>query len=399
MKILSLYPDVPWPLDRGTHQRSYHLLRALAAEHEVEAVFLTAAQTSRPAREVFSFCHRTEFLNFQHPTWKTLFGGRLLDPLPSNVAHWVDPSVAARLGTLIAAGGYDHIHLCDLILAPYILQAGVPFSVDRSRVDLQFQWMEHRSLRLSPATRLLRWENYAKLWLFERRIARRAAFEVVCGSDDLAFLRRHVSNAATVHVVGNGVDLDFFRPDSVPDRRAERPTVLFCGAMDYNPNVDALDWYFREIHPQVRAAVPELEVLIVGKNPSIAVQAYAALPGVVVTGTVPDVRPYYRRAWAQIVPLRIGGGTRLKIPESMAMGTPVVSTPIGAQGLELRHGSDALLADSAPDFARETIRLLQDGVLRRDIASTGLLTARDRFSWKQMGRLLCHAFQPTPLVP
>jgi len=140
------------------------------------------------------------------------------------------------------------------------------------------------------------------------------------------------------------VDLDYFHPDAAPDPRAEKPTVLFCGAMDYNPNIDALRWYFGDVHERLRQLVPELRVLIVGKAPVAEVLAYGGKPGVTVTGGVPDVRPYYRRSWLQIVPLRIGGGTRLKIVESMAIGTPVVSTTIGAQGLDLRHGEDILLA-------------------------------------------------------
>src|SRR5690606_17123238 len=121
------------------------------------------------------------------------------------------------------------------------------------------------------------------------------------------------------------------------DPRAAEPAILFCGAMDYNPNIDALRWFFAEMHPAILQRVPNLKTLIVGKDPAPEVKAYSARPGVTVTGGVPDVRPYYKKAWLQIVPLRIGGGTRLKIVESLGVGTPVVSTTIGAQGLGLRH--------------------------------------------------------------
>jgi glycosyltransferase involved in cell wall biosynthesis len=169
--------------------------------------------------------------------------------------------------------------------------------------------------------------------------------------------------------------------------------------MDYSPNVDALRWWFGGIHERVAARVPGLRVLIVGKSPAPEVQAYAAHEGVIVTGTVPDVRPYYREAWAQIVPLRIGGGTRLKIPESMAMGTPVVSTTIGAQGLDLTHGSDTLLADTVETFADETVRILTDRPLREQLAERGLATATGRFSWQQRGREFCDAFIQTDAKP
>jgi glycosyltransferase involved in cell wall biosynthesis len=212
--------------------------------------------------------------------------------------------------------------------------------------------------------------------------------EVVCGPDDEVFLRARIDRDMPIKVVANGVDLDYFHPDSAPDARAEKPTVLFCGAMDYNPNIDALRWYFGEVHEKLKARVPELEVLIVGKAPVEEVKAHGKLPGVTVTGGVPDVRPYYRRSWLQIVPLRIGGGTRLKIVESMAIGTPVVSTTIGAQGLDLKHGDDILLADTAEDFASETARALQDTALRSRVEHLGLQTARERLSWPMLGQQL-----------
>jgi exopolysaccharide biosynthesis WecB/TagA/CpsF family protein len=155
--------------------------------------------------------------------------------------------------------------------------------------------------------------------------------------------------------------------------------------MDYTPNVDALRWFFGEIHERLLQRVPSLQVLIVGKSPTPEVQAYAQLPGVSVTGGVPDVRPYYRRAWLQMVPLRIGGGTRLKIVESLAIGTPVVSTTIGAQGLGLTHGANILLADTPATFADEIVSALQSPPLREHLRNKGICIAKDRFGWRSIG--------------
>ena len=162
--------------------------------------------------------------------------------------------------------------------------------------------------------------------------------------------------------------------------------------MDYNPNIDALRWYLAELHDSLCQRCPQLRLLIVGKDPTAEVRAYAARPNVTVTGAVPDVRPYYRRAWLQMVPLRIGGGTRLKIVESMAMGTPVVSTTIGAQGLSLRHDDDILLADSAEAFVRETARALRDAPLRERLTVAGLNTVRARLAWATLGAQLCRVY-------
>lgn len=240
-------------------------------------------------------------------------------------------------------------------------------------------------MNFSARTKLLRCEGYAKLWFFERAVARRAAMEIVCGPDDETFLRQYVRRDMPVSVLVNGVDLEFFNPAASNAPRSEKPSLIFCGAMDYNPNIDALRWYFQEIHDALLKQIPNLEVLVVGKQPTAEVKAYAGKPGVTVTGGVPDVRPYYRRAWMQIVPLRIGGGTRLKIVESMAMGTPVISTTIGAQGLNLRHDHDILLADTATEFLQQTACALTRVALRKNLEKHGLETVQERFSWTKIG--------------
>lgn len=395
MKILVFYPYIPYPVDRGTYQRTFHLLRALARDHEVDLLALSEKGENTEHRAVFeSFCKEVEFVSFEHTSWQKLFPDRLLNPLPSNVVHWTLPHVAEALRQRLERVRYDLVHACDLVLAQYFVHAhrDVALAVDRSRVDLQFQLMEHARMKFPFKTRLLRYENYAKLWLFERKIARRAGVEVVCGPDDETFLRRYVSRDMPIQVLANGVDLDYFTATAAPEPRDAVPTVLFCGAMDYNPNIDALRWYFGEIHDRLRQLVPELRVLVVGKAPVAEVRAHGERAGVTVTGGVPDVRPYYRRSWLQIVPLQIGGGTRLKIVESMAIGTPVVSTTIGAQGLDLRHGEDILLADTPEDFAQQTARALKDVSVRDHIERVGMTTVQERLSWPMLGRQLSEAY-------
>lgn len=395
MKLLVIYPYAPWPLDRGTYQRTFHLLKALASEHQVDFVALTEhGEGGDEKRAVFEgFCREVEFIPFVHPPWQKLFPSRLFNPLPSNVQHWQLPAVADAINRRLTPGRYDLVHLCDLVLMPYVLphRHHTPFVVDRSRVDLQFQLMEHKTLGFSARERFLRWESYAKLWRYEKILAREALLEVVCGPDDEVFLHRHVSGAAPVLVVANGVDLEYFHPAAAPDPRAAEPTVMFCGAMDYSPNVDALRWFFASIHHLLLDKCPQAKVLIVGKNPLPEVVAYGERTGVTVTGGVPDVRPYYRRSWLQMVPLRIGGGTRLKIVESLAIGTPVVSTSIGAQGLELMDGKNILFGDDPESFASCIARALTDSSLRSRMEENGIATARERFGWPGIGaRLASH---------
>ena len=391
MRLLVVYPYIPFPVDRGTYQRAFHLLRSLAKDHQVDLLALSEAGEREEQKPVFAeFCRRVAFVPFAHPQWPRLFPDRLLNPLPTTVRHWQLPHVAEAIHRFAGGRRYDLVHVCDIVMAQYFFNGlgHLPLAVDRTRVDLQFQLAQREALSSGVRQTVLDWENLAKLKRFERRVAKRAAVEVVCGPDDETFLRRSISRDVPVQVITNGVDLDYFVPGASPEPRATDPTVLFCGAMDYTPNIDALRWFLDGMHESLRRRVPNLRVLIVGKAPVAEVQAYGLLPGVTVTGGVPDVRPFYRRAWLQIVPLRIGGGTRLKIPESMAMGTPVVSTTIGAQGLGLRHGDDLLLADTPETFVEETARALSNPSLRTHLQQEGMKTVHARLSWPMLGQQL-----------
>lgn len=251
MKILVLYPYVPWPLDRGTFQRTFHLLKRIATRHEVDFVAFSEPDGSEESKkEVFEeFCQSVELLPFQHPEWQKLFPNRLFNPLPTNVQYWQQSKIASFIDQKIEQEVYDLVHLCDLVLMPYIFKHrdNVPFVVDRSRVDLQFQLMEHQNLRFSTRQKLLRYESYAKLWFYERKLAKHTLQEIVCGPDDKSFIHKYIDRVAPVLVVANGVDLEYFHPDAVDEQRDPDPTIMFCGAMDYSPNVDALKWFFGEV--------------------------------------------------------------------------------------------------------------------------------------------------------
>lgn len=390
MKLLVLYPYIPWPLDRGTYHRTYHLLRALATEHQVDLLCLTENGERMEHAPVFEqFCQKVRFAPIEHPPWAKL-ADRLLSRTPTSVQHWDTPAARSAVATMLAQGSYDAAYVCDIVMAQFFLDQhqDLPLIIDRSRVDLLFQSTQRRLMSKGFLNRLNDMEAVFKTWLFERRIAARARLQIICGPDDQTYIRQHISKTVPLHVLANGVDEDYFHPQATHTPAAEKPTVLFCGAMDYTPNIDALRWYFTDVHAALSQQVPGLQVLIVGKDPIPEIRAYAQLPGVTVTGSVPDVRPYYQSAWLQMVPLRIGGGTRLKIVESLAIGTPVVSTTIGAQGLDLQHGQDLLLADSPADFALQLARGLQDSALRQHLRQHGRSTVLQRLTWKSLGQQL-----------
>lgn len=397
MRILVVYPYAPYPIVRGTFQRTFHLLRELARHNTIDFFALDESSEAAPHTGVFSeFCARVRLQPFRHPPWPGMLGSRLLHPTPTTVRHWEDPAAHAALAEFTAGRDYDLIHFCDLVMWPYVkrLPFPCPRVMDRSRVDLMFQNDELRTLSLGAAEKFRRKENLFKLGFLERAVAKELDATVVCGPDDEVYLREHVSKVSKIMVLPNGCDPAFFNMDAHPPKPKTDPTWLFCGAMDYSPNVDGIGWYFDTVDAEVRRALPSRRVDIVGKNPAPAVRAQGKIAGVTVTGEVPDVRPHYQANWFQIVPLRIGGGTRLKIVESLSIGCPVVSTTIGAQGLELRHDEHLLLADTPAEFAAATVRMATDARLRERLRTAGRQQVLELYGWPRLAARL-NAFYKT----
>ena len=183
--------------------------------------------------------------------------------------------------------------------------------------------------------------------------------------------------------VPTGVDLEFFEK---PEASTCSHDLVFVGSMDWMPNIDGIRWFISDVLPLIRARKPGCSLAVVGRKPPPEILAEAKDDLISITGTVPDVRPYLWNSAVSIVPLRVGGGTRLKIFEAMAAGTPVLSTTIGAEGLPVRHGETIRIADSAEAFARECLALLDDREAAKAMAERALDLIRARFSWNQVSR-------------
>jgi glycosyltransferase involved in cell wall biosynthesis len=202
---------------------------------------------------------------------------------------------------------------------------------------------------------------------------------------DAEWIRKSGSRAA-VEVIENGVDLDFFTNHETADVKEDY--LVFTGSMDWRPNQDAAEFFVREIFPLLRAARPAIEAVFVGRNPPHHIARLGQVPGITITGTVEDIRPYIRRAAVYIVPLRVGGGSRLKILEAFAMEKPVVSTSIGAESLAVSHEKELLLADGPEQFASAIVRLLDDRALAGRLAAAGRRLVVERYGWDQLSAQL-----------
>ncbi|MEO0793790.1 MAG: glycosyltransferase family 4 protein [Verrucomicrobiota bacterium] len=396
-RLLVILPYVPFPIRRGTFQRVFHLTEQLAEAFSVDLFCLSTEPEDHEQLDRFqAMCERVEFSDFQHPPWPSFWTDRVWNPQPTTIRHWYSPDVERALGEFVSGQSYDCIFWVDIVLWPYVKRFFADHNclvMDRSRVDWLFQREELATLNDTAWGRFMRRENLMKIARAEREVIQQISLEVVCGLEDKDFLDERLGLPERVYVLPNGANTDFFDATEWPPEPTVYPSALFCGALDYTPNTDAMRWYFDEIHHRILSERPDYQLILVGKNPTEEVKAYAKQPGVVFEGEVPDVRPFYQKAWMQVVPLRIGGGTRLKIVEGLSMTNPVVSTTLGAQGLDLDHDHELLLADSAADFADACVQLIDNASLRRKLASAGRSKVLDTYTWAALGERLIQKLQ------
>ena len=235
-----------------------------------------------------------------------------------------------------------------------------------------------------------------KLRRLERESVQRTKRHLACSQGDAEILRTRYEGLQ-VDVLPSGYDPTYFAPPaSAPERDPD--LIVFVGSMSYEPNVDAVVRFVNEGMPLLRELRPQLRLAIVGREPATEVRALSS-ESVEITGEVDDVRPWLARAGACIVPLRIGGGTRLKIAEALGMGTPIVSTSIGAEGLGLEHGEHLLLADDYADFARETAALVADPARGAALGAAGRAHVEERFGWEQLGAELAQLWRSMAAAP
>jgi glycosyltransferase involved in cell wall biosynthesis len=243
-------------------------------------------------------------------------------------------------------------------------------------------WKRHYEVQSSPIKKSYLFWQWLKMRAFERKMCRRFESVVAVSKEDCRRMQEDYG-ARAVFDVPTGVDTRFFRPSG--NEKIDPHNIVFTGSMDWLPNEDAIRYFTEEIMPRIKQKIPDVTLTVVGRNPYPSLLELAKRDSsVVVTGRVDDVRPYMERAAAYVVPLRVGGGTRLKIFEAMAMEKAIVSTTIGAEGLPVKDGVELLLADTAESFADSVVRVLNDKVLAKGIANRASAIVREEFGWEKV---------------
>jgi polysaccharide biosynthesis protein PslH len=386
LNLLWLKTELLHPVDKGGKIRTYHMLKELKRTHHVTYLTLDDGAGGAATRErAEEYCH--EVVCVPHRTRAKFSAGfyaelatNLASPLPYALKKY--ESVEMRREVAARAGA------CDVLVCDFLTPAvNMPERSDVATVLFQHNveamiWRRHYEVQRNPLKRAYLYDQWRKTVRFERAACRRFDYVVAVSRDDADTMRREYG-IERVADVPTGVDTEFFRPQGQEPRAPHN--LVFTGSMDWLPNEDAMQFFTREIMPRVRAQVPDVTLTVVGRNPFPSlVELSKRDPSVVVTGRVEDVRPYMERAAAYVVPIRVGGGTRLKIYEAMAMALPVVSTTIGAEGLPVRDGAELLVADTPEEFANAVVRVLMDEKLAHTLGEQAAATVRARFGWDRV---------------
>jgi sugar transferase (PEP-CTERM/EpsH1 system associated) len=311
------------------------------------------------------------------------------------LSQHVTPGIQSALNEMLAAEHYDAIVFECALASDYVLPAPSKIILDQHNIEYEVLYRTYLHERLS----LRKWYNWRESRLVkeaELKLCKRADALVMTSEREQVALRQLLPHNA-IAVVPNGVDIDYFN-ETTPARVQEN-AIIFTGSMEYYPNIEAVLFFARTCWPRIRAALPQATWQIVGKNPRPDVQKLAKLPGVTVTGSVADVRPYFSRAAVSIVPLLVGGGTRLKILEAMAMRTAVVSTSLGCEGLAVAPGKHLLVADSPEDFAHSVIELLTHPEQRQKLQAAGRALVEAEYSWERCGDRLQRVVEDVACAP
>jgi len=302
-------------------------------------------------------------------------------PYPADLWRWRIPAVRARIRERLGEG----VDLCvaDFLVAMPNLPSRTTTPVVLFEHNVEYMvWKRLHEVEKRPGRRALLGLEWRKMQHYEARACARASLTVAVSEADRALLAANAPGA-DIRAVGTGVDTTYFHPNGAVETPA---SLVFTGSMDWYPNEDAIMYFIAEILPGLRREVPGLSLAVVGRDPADRLRAACGAAGVQVTGTVADVRPHVAEAAVYVVPLRIGGGTRLKIFEALAMGKAVVSTRVGAEGLPIVPGEHFLQADSPADFTQAVVTLLKDPDRRHALGRAGRRLVEERYSWTQVTR-------------
>ncbi|MFC1976403.1 glycosyltransferase family 4 protein [Chloroflexota bacterium] len=388
MRILFLSQVLPYPLDAGPKMRSYYVLRHLTQKHDVTLLTFVRG-TDRPEyiAHLAKFCHTVHTVPMRRSRVRDVkfLGQSLFTQQPFLIIRDEIPAMMAKLRQLVTTESFDAIHADQLWMAQYALAAQKVSAKSRLILD------QHNAVYLIPKRLANGSSNSIKQQFLDRESRSLAIYEVeVCHHFDRVVWvteedRRAVATLPKAQVKGlapSTVIPICADPNQInPIKRTSgKKRITFLGGLHWPPNAEGILWFAQHAFPQVRAEIPDAVLTVIGKSPP----AGLAGEGVEVTGYVDDPLPYLAETAAFIVPLHAGGGMRVKILDAWSWGLPVVSTTIGAEGIETQSEQNILIADTAQDLAQAVIRILKDPTLAEQLVQGGRQTVNQKYDWRKI---------------
>lgn len=383
---------MPLPADTGGKIRTLNILKQLAVEFKVHLVcFSFEANDKDYVCELegigvnVTLVPMTETSFLQKINWLMFHG------LPISMVKYHTRSMEQAIQDLIKAKKFDAVHVDHLHMAHYLTCfRKMPCMLDEHNIEYKIL-QRCAQVEKSWPKRVAYQEQSRKMNAFESRMAEQFSCVFTCSTDDRILLNKITNGQVPIYVVPNGVDTKFFQPTSGVEME---DALVFTGSMDWLPNDDAITYFCQEILPLIWQRAPHIRLYVVGKSPSVAVKELAAKDKrVIVTGRVDDVRPFIVKSKLFVVPLRVGGGTRLKILEAMAMGKAVVSTSIGAEGIMYTANENISIADTPGDFAQKVVETINNPVLIKTLGNSGRGLVLEQYDWDVVGRQLRHFYR------
>ena len=400
MKILWVKVGGLVPPDTGGKIRSYNILRELARHNSVTFFSFHAAHQNDAHPGLENTFERVVSVPLSLPVSKSRadmldYVIRLLSFQPYLITKYCRSEVRHKLRALLQQETYDVI-VCDFVSPAGVIpwNSPIPKVLFTHNVEAVI-WRRHHEVATKPVWKAISWWEWRKMEAAERRYLRLADRVLTVSETDRDAFATFL-DPQKITVIPTGVDVDYFQPlpvEEIPD------SLVFTGSMDWLPNEDAIFFFVEAILPLIKQQYPALSLEVVGRNPSRKLQSLVETEtSVRLTGWVEDIRPFLARGSVCIVPLRIGGGTRLKIFEAMSMGKAVVSTSVGAEGLPVQTGENILLADEPNDFASSVITLLRDSNLRRRLGTAARSLVHENYSWPKVAETFCRVLEDV-LIP
>ncbi len=392
MRILFLSRWFPFPTDNGSKIRIFNLLKYLSARHQVHLIAFSSEPVAAAHLEAMRrYCSQVEvipYLPFRPRGLKALVG--FLSPRPRSVLATYSADFKACVEQASRSHVFDLVIASQIDMALYpLLLPGVPRLLEELELTAVHDEYTSQSGRLKKLRGALTW------WKLSRYVAELLPVYQGCtvvSQRERERVQEALPNYTHTVIVPNGIDSVAEGSDWGPP---EPNTLIYAGALTFRPNFVAVEFFLREVFPLIRARCPTARLLVTGKLDGVPVDQLPATDGVCFTGYLEDVRPRIATSWLSIVPLQSGGGTRVKILESLALGTPVVATSKGAEGLDLAPGRDLLVANEPDNFAEAVLRVLGNADLRRTLSQNGRQAVDKQYAWPLVGRAFCDLVENT----